>query len=611
MSVIIGIHLGHDASIALVKDGRLVATSAVERWSRYKKDMFVQREHLELILRGWDLKIKDIDAFTFSAWSQEFIPWLKIYYPKDGSKYPLTSFGTWEPQSSLINHLPDVQKVELTKHGYTLPGTIHRLSDHWHSHDINDNNSIDLNVRIDGINKDFKGLLMDHHMAHASSVFYTSNLEKSAIFTVDASMHHEEACSSFYLAEGRLIHKIKNPGYMYGNFYDCATELCGIGPGTLKAGTLMGLAAYGNIQRIAYEKWEYFTMPQGLRQDKEEHRYIDWLFHQLSGRYPFAFKVRQDVVDNVPGSEHYNRSWQEPYTREESTTQEVMDIAASIQFMAERSLVKYSQELFVEGNGAHDGNLCLSGGTFLNCNANYKIATETDFDNVVLYPACGDDGTAAGSALWYAHNYEGYNRIMDYTTKELAYTGIVWNDQKFDKKSEKLDLLDLAMSLMEGKIVCWYQGRSENGPRALGNRSFLASPLDNDMKDQLNERVKFREWYRPFAPIVLEEEANKWFNMDFPSPYMLHTVPCKQPFKIPAAVHIDNTARVQTINRDHNKKMYDLLTKFHELSGVPVLINTSLNVKGNPIVEQPIDAYQLFLDSDVDLLVINDRIWKK
>ena len=158
MSVIIGIHLGHDASIALVKDGRLVATSAVERWSRYKKDMFVQREHLELILRGWDLKIKDIDAFTFSAWSQEFIPWLKIYYPKDSSKYPLTSFGTWEPQSSLINHLPDVQKVELTKHGYTLPGTIHRLSDHWHSHDINDNNSIDLNVRIDGINKDFKGI---------------------------------------------------------------------------------------------------------------------------------------------------------------------------------------------------------------------------------------------------------------------------------------------------------------------------------------------------------------------------------------------------------------------------------------------------------------------
>ena len=148
MSVVIGIHLGHDASIALIKDGRLHATSAIERWSRYKKDMHVQKEHLELILQGWDLKIKDVDAFTFSAWSQEFIPWLQIYFPKDGGKYPLTTFGTWETQSPLTNHLPDAEKVELTEHGYTLPGTIHRLSDHWHSHDINDNNNIQLNVKL-------------------------------------------------------------------------------------------------------------------------------------------------------------------------------------------------------------------------------------------------------------------------------------------------------------------------------------------------------------------------------------------------------------------------------------------------------------------------------
>jgi carbamoyltransferase len=610
MSIVIGIHLGHDASIALIKDGRLVSTSAIERWSGYKKDMYVRREHLDLILQGWNINIEDIDAFTFSTWNQEFIPWLKIYFYKKG-KYPLTSFGTWQPQTALTNHLPDTDKIEVTEYGYTLPDTIQRLSDHWHSHDINDNNFIMLNVRIEGIDKNFEGCLVDHHMAHASSVFYTSNLEKAAIFTADASMHHESACSSYYLAQGNTIHKIKNPGYMYGNFYDVATELCGIGPGTLKAGSLMGLAAYGNIQRIAYESWEEFTKPQGLRQDKEEHRYIDWLFHQLSGRYPFPLKIRDEVSKEVPGSEHYNRSWQEPYTREESTTQEVMDIAASVQFMAERSLVKYSQELYVESNGASDGNLCLAGGIFLNCNANYKIANETDFDNVVLYPACGDDGTAAGSALWFVHNLLGYTRNMDYTTKELAYTGVVWNDQEFEKKSKKLDLLDLAMSLLEGKIVCWYQGRSENGPRALGNRSFLASPLEADMKDILNERVKFREWYRPFAPIVLEEKANEWFNMDFPSPYMLHTVPCKQPFKIPAAVHIDNTARVQTINRDHNEKLYDLLKKFDELSGVPVLINTSLNVKGNPIVEQPVDAYDLFIKSDVDILVINDRVWKK
>ena len=139
--------------------------------------MFVKRENLDLILQGWDLTVDDVDAFTFSAWCQEFIPWLQIYYPDNGSKYPFTTFGTWQLHSPIVNHLDEFDKVELTKYGFTLPDTIYRLSDHWHSHDINDHNFVSLNVRIDGVDKNFNGCLVDHHVSHASSVFYTSNLE--------------------------------------------------------------------------------------------------------------------------------------------------------------------------------------------------------------------------------------------------------------------------------------------------------------------------------------------------------------------------------------------------------------------------------------------------
>tara|TARA_R100000541_G_scaffold59167_1_gene72143 strand:- start:962 stop:1591 length:630 start_codon:yes stop_codon:yes gene_type:complete len=197
-----------------------------------------------------------------------------------------------------------------------------------------------------------------------------------------------------------------------------------------------------------------------------------------------------------------------------------------------------------------------------------------------------------------------------YTTAQLAYTGVNWYDKHLEDGVD-LDLDVVAKYLNDNKIVCWYDGASENGPRALGHRSFLASPKNNSMKDKMNARVKFREWYRPFAPIVLAEKAQEWFVMDFETPYMLHTVPCKKPFDIPAAVHIDNSARVQTLTKDHNEKLYTLIERFEAVSGVPILINTSLNVKGEPIVESPTDAMDLFKRSDVDVLVINNRMWIK
>ncbi|MDA8988686.1 hypothetical protein N9F93_00280 [bacterium] len=600
--------MGHDASMALIKDGKLVGTSSMERFTRQKKDLYLNKEYLVLFLEAFDTKLEDVDFITFSTWTKQCTPWMDIYSPPE-HKYPLSKYGTWEGNSSIMNHLEGSPKVELTEYGYTLPNMIHRTSVGWHSNDINTDNSFFLNIRIDGIDKTFPGIYVPHHLSHAASVFYTSDFDQSAIFTADASMHHTEACSGFFIGEGNKIQEFRNPGYMFGNFYDVATEHLGIGPGVIKAGSLMGLAAYGRISKAAYDNWKEWTAPKTIRKyDQEEHRYIDWLFSQLSGRFPMIGKTQRSAVLNKEPGATFTREWQEPFTNEESTTQEAMDIAANIQFITERSLVEYSQQLFEESKSFNGGNLCLSGGTFLNCNANYKIQTETDFERIHMFPSCGDDGTAAGSALFYIHQYLNLPR-QKYTTAELAYTGVTWYDGHL--KGEPLDLDVIADKLNEDKIICWYDGASENGPRALGHRSFLASPKNNSMKDKINARVKFREWYRPFAPIVLAEKAQDWFVMDFETPFMLHTVPCKKPFDIPAAVHIDNSARVQTLTKKHNSKLYSLIEKFEERSGIPILINTSLNVKGEPIVESPDDAMDLFNRSDVDVLVINNQMWMK
>jgi len=602
--LIVGLHLGHDAAIALVKDGRLVGTTSIERYTRVKKDMYMQKEHLEMFLSGFGHKIEDVDIFTLTAWSKSMAPFMDIYSPY-GHRYPLAQFGTWAAQNNILNHLGEFPRVENKQHGYSLPDLIQRTERPYSSADINSTNNFPIVVKIKGIEKPFDGNFINHHLAHAASVFYTSDFDEAAIFTADASMHHPEACSGFFVGKGNIIQQFKQPGYMWGNFYDVATEHLGIGPGTTKAGSLMGLSAYGNVKQIGYDKWEEWTKPHHHQTDQEYHRFIDYVFSQISGRYPYIKDRKRPELSN-PDGHHFNREWQYPYTKAESETQEGMDIAATIQYITERSLVKYSQELFEETKAFNGGNLCLAGGTFLNCNANYKIKTETDFDNVQIYPACGDDGTAAGSALVVAHQICKLPR-QKYTTADLAYTGLTYQTEGTD--GQPLDLDVIAEALNNDKIVCWYDGGSENGPRALGHRSFLTSPKSTNMKDTLNSRVKFREWYRPFAPIVLEEKASEWFTMDFPSPYMLYTVPCKKPVEIPAAVHIDNTSRVQTLSRDHNPKLYNLIEKFEEKSGIPIVINTSLNVKGEPIVETPADAVRLYNESDVDVLVINNQMW--
>lgn len=609
---IVGIHPGHDASVSIVRDGRLIFASSVERYSRKKKDHTLTRDAFDYFLSVNNMTIDDVDCITMGFWNMRNCDWIELFSPDDQA-YPLNTFGAQRQDSQILNHLDeyDYKPRFVDGLGYSLPPFIDNVDPPFGNEVIQVSHTFRVICKIDGYDRPIDGVFVRHHTSHAASTFYTSPFETSAVFTVDASMHRPDNCSSMMIGRDGVLQSFKSPGYMLGNFYDVSTEFCGLGPGTLKAGTLMGLSSFGNVKGNVMENWEKWSIPFHERGTTEDHTYSNWLFSQISGKFPFVGTARQDYLDKVPGYEFINRVYQEVYSKEDSDSQEVMDIAASIQYLLERSLIKYINELYEETKEFNGGNLCLAGGTFLNCNANYKILQETKFERIHLFPACGDDGLSAGSALFHYHfNLMGPRE--EYTTNELAYLGVDYTHQPNTMyEPHQLDLDVVADYIADGKIICWYQGRSEFGPRALGNRSFITDPRRKEMKDILNSRVKFREWFRPFAPVVLAEHKEEWFNMDFESPFMLHTVPCRKPTEIPSGVHIDSTSRVQTLNRDHNPIFYDLISKFNDRTGVPVVLNTSLNVKGEPIVETPEDAMKLFDESDVDMLVINNTMYFK
>jgi carbamoyltransferase len=609
--VIVGFHMGHDASISILKDGKLIYSGAMERFSRVKKDFYVPKKVFLDILSAFGLSLDDVEYITMAYWCKSTMDWMDLYSPLD-QPYPINTFGTYNQASRILNHIEGADRVEKTEYGYTFPPTIERINYPFASWNHTFRQSFPLNIRIEGYDRTIFGIFVDHHVAHASSTFYTSPFEEAAIFTADASMHDHSSCSGYFIGKDTWIDVFRYPGYMMGNFYDSATEWLGLGPGTLKAGTLMGLAAYGKVSKKAQDNWKKWTCPVWQRNlPEEDHRYVEWLFSQITGKFPYIRYHREEIVNQEPGSEHYTKEWQKVFSKEESTTQEVMDYAADVQYITERSLVEYSQNLFEETEPFNSGNLCVAGGLFLNCNANYKIKSETGFNNMHMFPACGDDGISAGAALYVNHHLL-HNPRVKYENHELAYLGFGYNHQPITPyQSHDLDLNKVASAIAKSQIVCWYKGGSEVGPRALGSRSFLADPRNPKMKDILNSRVKFREWYRPFAPIVLNEHKEEWFDMDFESPFMLYTVPCKKPTEIPSAVHIDNTARVQTLKQEDNPELYEVIQKYYYITQVPIVMNTSLNVKGEPIVETPEDAIRLFETSDVDLLVINDKMYFK
>jgi carbamoyltransferase len=611
---ILGIHSGHDASLALITDGKLISSISVERFSRNKKDTFLSADAVNRFLYENDVHLDDIDIITMGYWNKTTSPWISIYSPYD-QPYPFSQMGTYNKESIILNHLENYDnKVKETEYGYTLPHYIDRIQPPYSNSVLTAVYSLPLNCVIEGYDRVIPGFFIDHHTAHAASVFYTSPFEQAAIMTADGSMNDPENCSGYYVGQGTMLANFREPGLMIGTFYDAATELLGLGPGTTKAGVLMGLASYGKVSGKTKKNADEWIKPLWDRNSPiQDNQYIDWLFSQITGRFPFFNGVKEEIINGDNDAHFFQRKWQTVFKKGDYNKQEVMDFAADVQYLCERAMVKYSQQLFEETKDFNGGNLCLAGGVALNCNANFKVKIETDFENIHFFPACGDDGISVGAALWVAHMIYGYPRV-NYSTQDLCYLGMDYDYQPkntYEYVAQDLDLALIAEKVSEGEILCWYQGRSELGPRALGNRSFVTDPRYADMKDTLNAKVKFREWFRPFAPVVLNEQKEEWFDMDFESPYMLYTVPCKRPQEIPSVAHIDNSSRVQTLTKDHNPRFYTLIEEFSKITGIPVVMNTSLNVKGEPIVETPEDAMKLFHESDVNLLVINDKMYIK
>jgi len=444
---------------------------------------------------------------------------------------------------------------------------------------------------------------VDHHLCHASASFFTSGYEESLVISFDGNGDlHEFAGPERYHLHGNNSSYFKGSGKTIESFHNCYLDA---GENTFGVfynfwswkilekklgnlenssffreglpGKLLGLSAYGDYTKV--------DLPEPFYHDKVD-------------GYPVA---KFDLSCKFPGHDLIDR-----YSPE--------DLASWVQHKFEEHFIFVLQRLSNKTK-----NLCLAGGCALNISLNSRIIEEGIFEDVHVNPGPNDDGLSSGVALYLANKYE--NQIT--LPVNLGCLGIKYQDEDYEivldcafSKGISFDDFDLNMvvdCLLKNKIIAWFQDGSEFGPRALGNRSILANPtVDN--KYYLNEKIKYREYWRPYAPIMLEQYLHDWF--DIPkktSPYMLFNARLKEEKNglVPAITHVDNTARVQTVNSVQNKKVFDLLTAFYDKTQIPMLLNTSFNIKGEPIVETPMDALNTFIDSDIDYLVIGDNVlWR-
>ena len=600
---ILGLSIGHDAAVALVIDGKLVNSISSERILRVKKTNYLNWDVINYVLHPHGLTIDDIDSVVIGA-SMPWTNFVKPYFPED--KFEFWAYGNNNPRNNSLHpgeqYYPDKGYDVFVNTQFYQPMLPFKQVDFMPANIVFD----DLNEYGDSVVKE--GWMINHHTAHAASTFFTSDIEQAAILSVDASGVNGYSSSAVLVAKDKEINWMYSPDSMIGTFYNAMTEFLGYGPGLTKAGTLMGAAAYGTPNERAIEDWKTIAQKYKNRETlSDDPTFNIWAGAFLTGEFPK--KIKPYVESDAEHLEFRSRgdwAYYDYYLthHNDSTSQKVFDYAASVQYVFEQALLEMVDEIYEKTKGFNNETLCLIGGSFLNCRANYEILKKSKFKHIHLYPATGDDGTAVGAALYTAVHMFDEPRVP-LTPAECAYTGIEYPDINegipYDKKV-------IAKMLADSKIVAWFDGGSEFGPRALGHRSFLANPCDPKMKDILNSRVKHREWFRPFAPIVVKERVMDWFDIPVESPYMLYTAPVKQPWKVPSITHIDGTARVQTLDREMNEKVYELILEFEKHTGVPIVLNTSLNVNGQPIVETPEEALDLFHNSDIDAIVINNRM---
>jgi carbamoyltransferase len=588
----------HDSAAILLRNGIIACAFQEERFSRIKHDNSFPVRSIQACLDFENISCTDLDQIC--------------YYENPKLKFNriLKTYALNFPKgcASLLMNFPRYWKMRNIK------------------------NIIKLKFR-DNFGFFVKEIIFsEHHLSHAASAFYLSPFKTAAVLCIDGVGEYSTV-SAWNGKEGKLklLWTINFPDSL-GLLYSAFTYFCGfkVDSGEYK---LMGLAPYGEARYVDIIKKHIISINE------------DGTF-ALNRKY-FNYEVGNEMVSSLFDC-LFNGP---PRLPETSITQREMDLAASIQAVTEEIVLKLAKRIKKE---TREKNLCLAGGVALNCVVNGKIAKSELFNQIFVQPASGDAGTALGAAL--AVYYSKYNSAHNtYDKKEDgmqgSYLGNSYTPEKIrqylDDSGAVYEVLDttelinrVCNHLVENKVVAWFQGRMEFGPRALGARSILGNPMSPDMQKVMNLKIKNRESFRPFAPAVLSEYASEWFDLKMTSPYMLIVADVKQNkqvrqenisnvlgmervnlirSKIPAVTHIDNSARIQTVDGNYNPLFHSLLKKFYDETQCPILINTSFNVRGEPIVESPKDAYQCFMRTQMDYFVIgpfylsklNQPAWKE
>lgn len=556
--LVLGInYLSHDAAAAIVKDGELLFAAEQERFSKEKHTRDFPSDAVRECLKFAKASISDVDAVC--------LPYLF-------NKQIQTRFlGYWFSQYPLANERM-LYELDTVKKSLALESELRER-----------------------LNFSKELYFCRHHVAHMASAYYLSGFDRGALFTVDGLGEMESTLTGE--AEGNEIRIFEEDNTHWpnslGSLYAAATRYLGFAA-HCDEGKVMGLAPYGNpaIHRSIFE--EMITLQENGK----------FAFNLEFLRYPFR--------QHSHFSEKFLERCGPPREPNTQITERHKDIAAAVQEATERVMLHVAQNLYER---THNKNLCLAGGVALNCVANGRILQETSFERIYVQPAANDAGTAAGAALhyYYAQNPNAPRRNLAH-----AYLGTGYSDEEMEKVLRKKylsfertrDACAKAASLLaKGKIIGWFNGRMEFGPRSLGNRSIITAPFPAEMKDILNAKVKKRESFRPFAPTVGEEDCGKYFDQTHESPFMLLTYKVKEECmqQVPAITHVDGTARVQTVTAEQNPDFYRLIGEFKKRTGIGVLLNTSFNIMGQPIVESPEEAIDCFLSTGIDCLVLNAK----
>jgi carbamoyltransferase len=558
----------HDSAAALVKDGRLVAAAEEERFSRKKHDSGFPELAIEFVLKTGGITLHDVDFVVF--YEKPFVKFERML---------LTAMSTF-PRSAAV---------------------FRESMQRWISDKLWIKSMMSRRLKV----PTSKLLFAEHHVSHAASSFFTSPFKDAAILTVDGA--GEWTTSTMGVGRGthlEILKEIRFP-HSLGLLYSAFTAYCGfeVNEGEYK---LMGMHPYGK-PRYVDKIYEILDVAEDGS-----------IWHDM--RY-FAYHYSTDSTLADAFGAHFGRPARDPKLGDKSLDPYYCDMAASIQKVTEDIVMKMARHLHAITGMKQ---LCMAGGVALNSVANYKVLRNGPFTDIYILPAPGDDGGSVGAAYWAYNHLLGEPRgpALDH-----AYLGSEYSDREieefltkysiaFEKIEDDERFFDYAAKqLADGQVCGWFRGRFEFGPRALGARSIIADPRRAEMKDKLNATIKFREPFRPFAPSVLEERADEFFEIPdaerhFPARFMLYVAPVRPEKRavLPAITHEDGSGRLQTVFKDTNPAYHGMIRRFGELTGVPVIMNTSFNLKGEPIVESPAHAFNTFSLSGMDLLFLNNYV---